>query len=149
MFLGHIGIAFAGKSVEKKLPVWALVVAVMVPDIMSAFFGIIRMNDESVFWSHSLFMTLVFCIVSACILYPIYRRISSVLMFSGLILSHWVCDFISWPLEAAGIYNRITLFSVNSAYGLGLYKNLPRALVFEFSLLALGLGLYIYKRHKD
>ena len=146
MFLGHIGIAFAGKSVEKKIPLWALIIAVMVPDLISAFFGIIGLKDESAFWSHSLFMTLVFCFISAIIIYLIYRRFSAVLLFSGLVLSHWICDFISWPLEAIGLRNGISLFSENPTYGLGLYKTLPGALISEFLLLALGLSVYIFRK---
>jgi hypothetical protein len=149
MFLGHIGLGFAGKSVEEKMPSWLLIVAVMVPDLMSALFGIFGLKDKSVFLSHSLLMTLVFCLISAQVIFLIYHSFSAVLLFSGLILSHWICDFISWPLEVLGINYGINIFSANSAYGLGLYKTIPGALISEFSLLALGLGLYIFKRRKN
>ena len=149
MLLGHIGIGLAGKSVERQMPLWALIIAVMVPDLMSALFGIFGLKDETAFWSHSLLMTLVFCLISALIIYLIYHRFSAVLIFSGLILSHWICDFISWPLEVIGFNYGINIFSENSAYGLGLYKTIPGALISEFTLLLLGLGLYIFRRLKN
>ena len=148
MLLGHIGLGFAGKSIESKMPLWTLLLAAMVPDLMSAIFVILRLKDESVFWSHSLFMTLVYCLISVLVIFLIYHSISSALMFAGLIFSHWVCDFISWPLEVIGLNYGINLFSKNSAYGLGLYKSIPGALICEFSLLVLGLCLYIFKRLK-
>jgi len=149
MLLGHIGIGFAGKSIEKKMPLWLLIIAVMIPDFMSAVFVLLPINDETGFWSHSLLMTLVFCFISAIIIYLIYFSFSAVLMFSGLIFSHWLCDFISWPLEIVGLSNGINLFSAKTAYGLGLYKTLPGALICELSLLVLGLGLYIFKGLKN
>jgi hypothetical protein len=149
MLLGHIGIGFASKALQKKLPFWTLFIAVLLPDLMSAVFGLIGIGDESAFWSHSLLMTCVFALLAGVIIFIIYRKPKPALFFSALVLSHWVCDLISWPLEAIGIYNRIHIFSRKYTYGLGLYKTLAGALVCEFVLLGTGIALYIRSRQKQ
>jgi len=150
MLLGHIGIGFAGKTIGKKMPLWLLLIAVMIPDLMSFFFILIGLADETGFWSHSLLMTTAFSAISSVIIFIIYRHFYEVLVFCGLIYSHWLCDYISWPLEVIGMSNGINIFSAKKTYGLGLYQTLPGALLCEFTLLFLGIGLYIISyRYKN
>lgn len=142
MLLGHIGIGFAGKALGKKMPLWLLLIAVMVPDLTSLVYGVFGLSDETGFWSHSLLMTTVYTVVSAIILFLIYRRRTESLVFSGLVYSHWICDFISWPLEAIGLSHGISFFTPDQAFGLGLYKTMVPALICEFVLLSIGIGIY-------
>jgi hypothetical protein len=148
MLLGHIGLGLAGKSASRKMPIWTALIAVMLPDIVSALFQILRVPDESMFWSHSLLMTLVYAIVSAVVIYIIYKNIFDTLLFAALVLSHWVCDFISWPLEVIGMSNGIQFFSPTETFGLGLYRKIPGALISELLLLAFGIGLLVLRNRK-
>ena len=148
MLLGHFGIGFAGKTLTKEMPLWVLFIAVMIPDLMSLVFSLAGISDEGAFLSHSLLMTLVFAAFSAVVIFLVFRCLFDVLLFCGLIFTHWICDWIAWPMEAIDQYHGISLFVPEKTFGLGLYKTMAGALLCEFLLFFAGMGLYLYSRRR-
>src|SRR5512136_2122420 len=96
---GHFAIALVAKPATTKLPLWLLLLATEVLDILAfAFFtfGIERPAPNPVlFWSHGLFMSLVWSIVSGVIVFLVFRNTKASLLLSLLVFSHWILDFIS------------------------------------------------------
>jgi hypothetical protein len=159
---GHFAIALAAKPAAPKMPLWVLLVASEVLDILTFGFKALGMEDFGVNttslerglkvmvpgtipWSHGLFMSAVWSVVAAAIAYLVYhdRRTSGIV---GLVVfSHWVLDFIVHPGELP------LLFNGSPTVGLGLWTSGPGLIlsgILEFLLLAGGVVIYIIWRKK-
>ena len=89
--LGHLAPAFAAKSVTPKTPLWILLIASETNDLLSLLFSKVGMEPKAVItvmdfkhgirylapvtspWSHGLFMSLIWAILAAGIVYLFYR----------------------------------------------------------------------------
>jgi membrane-bound metal-dependent hydrolase YbcI (DUF457 family) len=97
-------------------------------------------------WSHGLFMSVVWSILVAVIIYLIYRHRQTAMIMGLVVLSHWFLDFIVHPPELP------ILFSNSPKVGLGLWSS-PQGNIIANTLEVLmmlgGLVIYfLYMRRK-
>ena len=144
----HLGIGCATKKYIRNTNLLICIVAAFLPDIILIPFSIL--NIDGINWTHSLVMVIVFALIFGVITYIINRDIMISVVICFLVLSHWIIDFISWPLIAlipnAG--HIPIFFEKNSTLGLGLYKSKIIAYPIEIISLIVSFGL-IYKIQKD
>lgn len=153
MLVGHFGVSLAAKRVAPKASLGTLMLASLFPDLLAwALFlagiehahirpGITRTNPLEMYdipISHSLAMAALWgaLLAAAYFLRRRYSRASWVIL--GLVLSHWVLDFLShrpdMPL-APGVHHY---------FGLGLY-NSPLGILLVEGLIWLS-GIIVYAR---
>jgi len=144
MYLGHFAMGLAAKPVAPKASLGILLVATQVLDILYPIFLIAGASYIGASpWDHGLVMTLVWSVAALAIYFLIYRDIRSGIVVGLLVLSHWVCDFISWD-------NALPLgFSDTPKVGLGLYSSLPIMLAGDFGLFGGALAIYLLKTRAD
>jgi len=141
---GHIAIAFAAKPLAPKLPLIILLVATELIDLLA--FGFIAMGLERTApdpwfpWSHGLFMSAVWSLLGGTVAYAVYRDRRAGVIVAFAIFSHWLFDFISH------FHDLPVLFARTPLLGLGLESTVPIGLAMEFTLLAVGFGIYFASR---
>ncbi|MFX1350449.1 MAG: hypothetical protein ACFE92_17400 [Promethearchaeota archaeon] len=157
--LAHFGIGLAAKRFTPKIPLWALLIAAMFIDILSFIF------TSAVWISHGLFMSVIWSIIAMIITALITFYLNSkkeenkgtkslnwrnvnfhITMVMGLIVfSHWILDFIGWPMTFIGLNDIGTPLLFNDAVniGLGVYTTWLGALSMDIGVFAVGLTLYI------
>lgn len=152
MFVGHYGVSFAFKSLEKPLPLWLLFVAVQFVDVLWAIFvpmgiekvritpGITASSPLDLYYmpySHSLVAALLWS-GAAFIGYKITRRASyAALLVGAAVFSHWVLDLIVHRPD-------LPLYDDTYKMGLGVW-NYP-ALAFALEAIFLFGGMFLYLR---
>lgn len=145
MYLGHFAVGLAAKPVAPKVSLGILLVATQVIDILYAVFlvaGVGRSSGASV-WDHGLVMSLVWSVLTVGIYFALSRDLRLGLVVGFLVLSHWICDFISWS-------NSLPLaFSDSPRVGLGLYSSSLISVIGEFGLFGAGLVYYLLKTKAD
>lgn len=99
-------------------------------------------------WSHSLLMAVIWSGLAAGITRLVTNDARTVLVIGLVFFSHWVLDFITYPMTAMfPTATGLLLYPGGSQeIGLGLHRSMTRANVFEWGILVLGLGIYIYTR---
>ncbi len=143
---GHIAIALAAKPAAPKAPLWVLIVATEVLDLLA--FALIALGiergggDPSFPWSHGLFMSLVWSAVAAGVGFLLYRDRRAGAVIGLMVFSHWVMDFVSHPPHLP------LLFDSSPRVGLGLETTIPVGLAMEFGLLAIGTAIYLAARKR-
>ena len=153
---GHLGIGLAAKQAAPNLPLWALLAASEALDLLSFVFKAVGVEDfgvskttlergvemnipGSVPWSHGLFMSVIWSLLAAGIIYLIYRDQPASVIFGLVVMSHWLLDFIVHPPDLP------LLFENSPGVGLGLWSTgsgLLISIVIEITLLGGGLVLY-------
>ncbi|MHA2007795.1 MAG: hypothetical protein ACXABO_09740 [Promethearchaeota archaeon] len=158
--LAHFGIGLAVKRFAPQVPLWVLLIGAMFIDILSFIF------ISAIWISHGLFMSVLWSILAMLITALITMRLNSkkedskitkspswskinsnVTMIIGLLVfSHWVLDFIGWPMSFIGINNIGTplLFDDSVNIGLGVYRTWFGALFMDIGVFVIGLAVYLY-----
>jgi membrane-bound metal-dependent hydrolase YbcI (DUF457 family) len=153
--LAHASIGLMAKPLVPKAPLWALIAATQVPDLLSFAFmaagieysattqmdleyGLQYLSPSSIAWSHGFFMTIVWSLLAAAIAQLFFRDRRTSLIIGLLVFSHWLLDFI--------VYRYIpVLFDNTYLTGLGLITS-PQGLVLgilmEVSLIGGGIAVY-------
>ena len=161
--LGHLAIGFAAKPFAPIAPLWALLLASEVPDLL--FFGFEAAGIEyqavaqtdlnqglqiispgSNPWSHGLFMTAVWAILVAGIAFLLFRNRRTSIVLGLMVLSHWVLDFLVHPPELS------LLFDGSLLVGLSLWSSgfgLIISVILEVVLLAVGISIYLRTRKQQ
>lgn len=158
--LAHLGIGFAVKRFAPQIPLWVLLISVMFLDILTLFF-------ISALWiTHGLFMSVVWSIIAMLVTTLITIRINSKkeqdkrknsaiwsleilqisMIITLLVFSHWILDFIGWPMSvidsnATGVP---ILFNDALNIGLGVYSTWFGALLMDIGVLVIGLAVYLH-----
>ena len=149
--LAHFGIGLAAKRLFPQIPLWALLVSAMAIDILSFIFIL------ALWPSHGLFMALVWSASSIVITVLITTLLNSKknqeikilytsLAIGFLVFSHWVLDFIGWPMsvmvpDATGVP---LLFNDSLTIGLGVYSTWFGALTMDIGVFVIGLAIYLH-----
>lgn len=143
---GHLAIAFAAKPAALKTPLWLLLAATEVLDLLSFTFmgaGIERgAPDPSLAWSHGLFMSVVWSAIMGAIVFLIFKDHRSSLITGLLVFSHWILDFLSHKSDLP------LFFKGSPLVGLGLEQSVLIGVIMEFSMLAVGVAIYLYTANK-
>ncbi len=158
MFAGHIGAAAAAKSLDHRVPFWALLVASFLLDIVFAVLwavGVEKMEALpgtdggygnmlfEVDWSHSFFGTILLSVV-VLILAARWWGGKGAVILSGVVFSHWFLDVIvhrnDLPIAPGngGMLPRV---------GLGMWDFPIATAIFE-ALLVIG-GAYLWYRSRS
>jgi membrane-bound metal-dependent hydrolase YbcI (DUF457 family) len=153
--IGHASIGLIVKPLAPKVPLWALLAATAVPDLLFFGFqaagleyqaltkfdlshGLQYLSPPFIPWSHGLMMCIVWSVLVAWIafLFSHNRRIS--ILLGLMVFSHWVLDFIVYPV--------LPLFFDNSKMtGLGLMTSRPglvASILLEIGLVVGGIVIY-------
>ncbi|MCU0848496.1 MAG: hypothetical protein MUD12_11470 [Spirochaetes bacterium] len=137
MLAAHFAMGIGTKKFNTEIPLLLLFVSAMLPDILlyslSVFPGF---KADAVYWSHGLFMCAVWSLAAALAVYPVFRKIRPALATGLLVMSHWVLDFISWPLASPDGNGFITggiplMFRGSPETGLGLFSTPARFIAGE------------------
>ena len=152
MFVGHYGVSFAFKSLEKPLPLWLLFIAVQFVDVLWAVFvpmgiekvriipGITASNPLDLYYmpySHSLVAALLWS-SAAFIGFKITGRRATFAAFllAAAVFSHWVLDLIVHRPD-------LQLYDDTYKMGFGVWNYPALALALEAGLLFGGMFLYL------
>jgi hypothetical protein len=151
MFIGHYAVGLTAKRLDRRLPLWVLLAAPQVLDLLWPIFvlaGFERVEvapGDTAFtpvhfvsypWSHSLVMSIVWAVACGVALRVrgMSPRGAGVVAF--LVVSHWVLDFAShredMPLWPDG----------GPLVGLGLWRSVPATLIVEIGMYAAGVAIY-------
>lgn len=156
--LPHFAFGFGGKWFASKLPLWVLLIASALLDIIWGLFWLLGIENEAAPWSHGLFMAIVWSAIAALVVGGLYKNRKYGILTGAVVFSHWIIDFITHPMGAV-INNGeplspdlFLLFYNSPKVGLGLYNGSPVvAYIFEFAVLAVGIVSYILfvKKQKE
>ncbi|MFX1326684.1 MAG: hypothetical protein ACFE91_00880 [Promethearchaeota archaeon] len=158
--LAHIGIGLVAKRIAPQIPLWALLICVMAIDILSFIFLF------ATWISHGLFMVILWSIVSILITAFIRIRLTSKddqdkgrnlsiwrmdiwqpsIIIGLFVFSHWVLDFIGWPMSALDPNaSGVPLLFDDAVYiGLGVYSTWLGALLMDIGVFVVGLVIYVH-----
>jgi hypothetical protein len=150
--LAHASVALLARPFAPKAPVWALVAATQVPDLLFFGFqaagleyeaatqldpirGLVYLSQPLIPWSHGLFMCVVWSGVAGGLAYLFSRDRRASLVMGLLVFSHWLLDFTVYPILPV-------LFGNSLVIGLGLITS-PAGFIagslLEVALLAGGV----------
>jgi hypothetical protein len=156
MFVGHLGVGLALKTVEPKINVGILLFASLFLDLLLGLFVLAGLEQIlvpvnysqlhylhfSFPYSHSLIAALLWSFAASCLAYVMLAgyqqfRLKAAMVISAAILLHWLCDWLEHPsqLPVAGESSRML--------GLGLWNHMETALALEVLLVAAGTILYL------
>ncbi len=145
--LSHLTVAcLLKKTTNTSISLVALIIYSYLSDIIALIISISGIDSilykntllDGSFWSHSLFIVTLISL-SICIAYlTIRKQMINALFVFATIFSHWLIDFITWPLgciwtNAPGL---MIYWDNNIRAGLGLYNTKTAMVITEaFSLL--------------
>lgn len=157
---GHFGVAMAAKPLAPKAPLWLLLIASEGIDLLFFLFSFIGLEKQAVsrssiergievitpgilYWSHGLFMAIIWSIAAFLLTYFFLKEQRAALIVGLVFFSHWILDFIVHTPD-------LPLFFVGSPnVGLGLWGSGPGLIIsgiLEILLLSGGLFVYLYWR---
>jgi hypothetical protein len=148
LFLGHFGLALAAKRVDPRVSLSTAFAAAQLPDLIwpvLVLAGVERvtiapgdtaitpLRFDSYPISHSLLMVTVWAAAYAGLHFARKRRAMAALVLAGLVVSHWVLDFVShrpdMPISPGS----------DVRVGLGLWNSVPGTLAVEALLFVGGI----------
>ncbi|MGH8371566.1 MAG: hypothetical protein ACRETO_02385 [Gammaproteobacteria bacterium] len=154
MFVGHYGVAFAARRIEKRIPLWLFFVAVQFVDILWCAFillgiekvrivpGITAANPLDFYYfpyTHSLIGSIGWA-GAAFVLYRVYQRYKGspkpALILAAAVLSHWFLDLIVHARD-------LDIINENFKVGFGLWNYPLIELILELAILFGGLAYYL------
>lgn len=152
MFIGHYGPAFAGKAIEKRLPLWLLFIAVQWLDVMWS--SLVMLNVEKLRivkgftegssldlyympFTHGLIGALALSALLGAIatLYYKERRTAIWVVVAGAVFSHWILDLVVHVPD-------LPLWGDSYKVGFGLWRHVMLSLPLELLIMAGGAILY-------
>ncbi|MEW6400415.1 MAG: hypothetical protein AB1649_01375 [Chloroflexota bacterium] len=159
--IGHLAAGLAAKPAAPEVPLWALLAAGEINDILYFFFSATGIEPRATFtmsfeqgvryvtpistpWSHGLFMSVVWSAAVAGIAFLFYRNKRIAGSFGLVAFSHWILDFL--------MHSNLPLFFGSSdLLGLGLENSGPGFIfvtILDLVLVGAGLALYLGSRNR-
>lgn len=154
MFIGHYGVAFAARRIEKRIPLWLFFVAVQFVDILWCIFILLGIEKVSIVpgitaanpldfyyfpYTHSLIGSIGWAGV-AFVLYRLLHRYKGsprpALILALAVLSHWFLDLLVHARD-------LDIINENFKVGLGLWNHPVLELILELAILFGGLAYYL------
>ncbi len=152
MFIGHYGVGFAGKKIEKSPSLGTMFLAAQFMDLLWPIFivtgiekvkivpGLMAANplDFTYYpFSHSLLFSLIWGFLFGLVYYMIKKNKKASILLGLLVLSHWFLDLIVHRPD-------LPLYPGGPKVGLGLWNSIPGSIIVEL-IIFLG-GAYIYSK---
>ena len=156
--LGHLAPAFAAKSITPKTPLWILLIASETNDLLSLLFSAVGIEPKAIItvmdfkqgirylapvtspWSHGLFMSVLWAILAAVIVFLVYRDYRTSVVIGSVVFSHWLLDLLMHS-------NLPLIFAGSPQVGLGLENSgIGFFFMTVLDLLLLASGIVIYFR---
>ena len=152
MFVGHYGVSFAAKRLDKTIPLWLLFLAVQWLDVVWAPLvllgvekvrivpGITASNPLDLYYmpyTHSLVAALLWS-AAALVTYRVItgrKDLVAASVIAGAVFSHWLLDFVVHRPD-------LPLYDDTAKVGLGLWNSVGLAFGLE-TVLFFG-GMYLY-----
>ena len=151
MFIGHFGVGFAGKKIEKSASLGTYFLAAQWIDLIWPILLLLGIEHAEIRpgiskvtplefsyypFSHSLFGVIIWALLFALVYYSIKKNSRTAIVLGLLVLSHWVLDlFVHIP--------DLPIFpGYNFKFGLGLWNSLPATLILEGAIFLIGVYLY-------
>lgn len=159
--IAHASVALMVKPVAPKAPLWALLAATQVPDLLFFTFEAAGLEHKAVThtdfqhgltfsspalmpYSHGLVMNILWSVLIAAIAYLFLRDRRSSIFIGSMVFSHWLLDFI--------VYNNLPLmFNGSPLLGFGLITSgtgFIIGILFEIVLIAAGVIIFLKTRKK-
>ncbi len=150
MFIGHFGVAFAGKKIAPRAPLAALFMAALFADVLwpvlvAAGIEQVRivpgatvytpLEFVSYPWSHSLLMLIDWAGLFALLYRSRPEGATTGLVLGGLVVSHWVLDFITHAPD-------MPLWPGGPTAGLSLWNSVGGTMAVEIAMFVTGVFLY-------
>ncbi len=152
MFIGHLALGFAAKRAAPNVSLGTLTLAVQLVDVVWPIFLLLGVEHVRIDpgntavtpldfydypWTHSLLAGVVWGLLFAAIWYAKKREPKTALLLAGLVVSHWVLDWIShgpdMPLVPGG----------GPKLGLGLWNSIAATALVEGVMFAAGVAIYL------
>ncbi len=145
MFIAHLGLGLAAKRITPQVSLGVLLLASQTLDVLCGLLmvtGIERMSVSpgttvmmpleflSYPWSHGLAMSLAWSALAALLALRLYRSAKVAFVIGGLVLSHWVLDWIAHAPDLP------LLFDGSPKVGLGLWNSLVGTMLAELLIFA-------------
>lgn len=152
MFIGHFGAGFATKKYDSSPSLGTLFLAAQLVDLLWPIFLILGwehvkidpgntaftpLDFTSYPLTHSLVGSLFWSILFAGIYYWRKKQLKTSVILGGLVLSHWVLDFITHRPDL------LLVPGIDIKVGLGLWNNVPATIIIESLIFAGGAYLYM------
>ncbi len=157
--IGHLAVGLAAKPLTPKLPIWVLLAASEINDLlyfltsstgiesMASFTmdfhnGVKYLTSVANPWSHGLFMSVIWSLLSAALAFLVYRNRRAAAVLGLVVCSHWILDFLMHA-------NLPMFFGSSPLVGLGLENSGPGFIfmtLLDLVLLAGGVAMYFIKR---
>ncbi|MGV3503514.1 MAG: hypothetical protein ACO1O1_07375 [Adhaeribacter sp.] len=154
MFIGHFAVGLAAKSVQPKVSLGTLFLAVQFLDLLwptllltgweqvaiqPGITAVTPLDFISYPISHSLLLVTGWSVLLGLVYWCIRKKTAAAMLVAGCVLSHWLLDLVVHRPD-------LPLYPGNGPrLGLGLWDSLPATLLAE-SLLFLA-GVYLYVRN--
>jgi len=150
MFVGHLAVALVAKRAAPTVNLGWLMAGVTALDLIWPVFVLAGIEHvrvvqgataftplifDSYPWSHSLVMAVVWGLALVAIARS-RRVIAPAGLLVGLVVSHWVLDFVTHRPD-------MPIYPGSSKLGLGLWNSIPGTLIVELVLYAAGLWIYL------
>ena len=151
MFLGHFGVGFAAKKVDQKPSLGTYFLAAQWLDLIWPLFLLLDIEKVKIEpgnnpfltidfyyypFSHGFLIVLIWASIFGGIYYLVKRNAKGALILSGLVISHWVLDWIAHVADlplAPGLGYKT---------GWGLWNSVAATVMVEGSIFLLGVFLY-------
>jgi membrane-bound metal-dependent hydrolase YbcI (DUF457 family) len=159
--IAHASVGLMAKAAFPKAPLFALLIATEVPDLLFFAFqaagierqavtqmdfrkGLTYLSPASIPWSHGLFMCIVWSMVAGGIAFLLYRRRQTYFLIGLMVFSHWILDFLA--------YNNLPLILNGSPLiGVGLVTSgigVVIGIIVEVGLIAGGIAAFWVSRKR-
>jgi len=159
MFVGHYGVSFAAKTMDQRLPLWALFIAVQLLDVIWAPFVLLGVEKVQIVpgitasspldlyympYTHSLLAAVLWSL-AALLAYRAWRGTPTEarggLLLALAVFSHWVLDVVVHRPD-------LPLYDDTAKVGVGLWNRPVLAFVLEAALLLGSMGIYLRSRRR-
>jgi len=152
VFIGHYGVALAGKKVDSRPSLGTLFLAAQFLDVLWPVFILLgweqveidsvprkflTLHFTSYPFSHSLAAALLWSVVFGVIYYLIRKNLKVSVLLGALVFSHWFLDWIAHVPD-------LQLFpGSNTRVGLGLWNSTMLTIIVEGLIFITGIFLYV------
>jgi hypothetical protein len=151
VFIGHFGLALAGKRVAPRTSLATLFLATQFIDVLWPIFlllglehyrvapGITKVQPLDFYdisYTHSLTMVLRWALAFGLVYYLLRRYVAGAWVVGGLVLSHW---FLDWIVHRPDL----PVWRGGPKVGLGLWNSWAASISVEAILFAAGIWIYL------